>query len=227
MTRDISGQVMSFSVERTKKPLTTADRLRRSSFPTTSRIRSSSTPMSRCRPVSPTPTWAARSPSAGTSGRLASVIASPCAARSMANTISRTCVLHGLTRGGVETRRPRRCRRGIGGPRAAGWILCRTRSFSERERVGVVSPRFQPVLKEHGIDPAPTRGQRMSWAKFMNTHWPNLTAVDFFTVPAVLISMWITSCLRSWRRVSSVERESSTQVHWTYQHRCLLSWCAR
>jgi transposase InsO family protein len=38
------------------------------------------------------------------------------------------------------------------------------------------------VLKEHGIDPAPTRGRRMSWATFMKAHWPNLAAIDFTTV---------------------------------------------
>ena len=38
------------------------------------------------------------------------------------------------------------------------------------------------VLKEHSIDPAPTRGQRMSWATFMKAHWPNLAAIDFTTV---------------------------------------------
>lgn len=37
-------------------------------------------------------------------------------------------------------------------------------------------------MREHGIDPAPTRGQRMSWATFMKAHWPNLAAIDFTTV---------------------------------------------
>ena len=38
------------------------------------------------------------------------------------------------------------------------------------------------VLKEHGIDPAPTRSQRMSCATFMRAHWPNLAAIDFTTI---------------------------------------------
>jgi transposase len=38
------------------------------------------------------------------------------------------------------------------------------------------------VLKEHGIEPAPTRGQRMSWTTFMKAHWSNLAAIDFTTV---------------------------------------------
>ena len=38
------------------------------------------------------------------------------------------------------------------------------------------------VLKEHGIEPAPARGRKMSWATFMKAHWPNLAAIDFTTV---------------------------------------------
>jgi putative transposase len=35
------------------------------------------------------------------------------------------------------------------------------------------------VLKEHGIEPAPSRGRRLSWATFMKAHWPHLAAIDF------------------------------------------------
>ena len=38
------------------------------------------------------------------------------------------------------------------------------------------------VLKEHGIEPAPSRARRLSWATFMKAHWPNLAAIDFTTV---------------------------------------------
>jgi len=38
------------------------------------------------------------------------------------------------------------------------------------------------VLQEHGIEPAPRRGQRISWATFMKAHWPHLAAIDFTTV---------------------------------------------
>jgi putative transposase len=37
-------------------------------------------------------------------------------------------------------------------------------------------------LKEYGIDPAPKRGLRMSWATFIKAHWPNLAAIDFTTI---------------------------------------------
>lgn len=38
------------------------------------------------------------------------------------------------------------------------------------------------ILKRHGIDPAPERGKRMSWAIFLKAHWTTLAAIDFFTV---------------------------------------------
>jgi len=58
---------------------------------------------------------------------------------------------------------------------------------SIRDRLGNLGYRISratvaSVLKEHGIDPAPTRGQRTSWATFLKAHWPNLAAIDFTTV---------------------------------------------
>jgi transposase InsO family protein len=38
------------------------------------------------------------------------------------------------------------------------------------------------ILKDHLIEPAPTRGQRMSWSTFLKAHWRALAASDFFTV---------------------------------------------
>jgi len=38
------------------------------------------------------------------------------------------------------------------------------------------------ILKEHGIEPAPERGKRMTWAEFLRAHWSVLAAADFFTV---------------------------------------------
>jgi transposase InsO family protein len=38
------------------------------------------------------------------------------------------------------------------------------------------------ILKEHGIDPAPERGKRTTWARFLKAHWDVLAAADFFTV---------------------------------------------
>jgi transposase InsO family protein len=38
------------------------------------------------------------------------------------------------------------------------------------------------VLKEHGLEPAPERGKKMTWAEFLRAHWSVLAAADFFTV---------------------------------------------
>ena len=38
------------------------------------------------------------------------------------------------------------------------------------------------ILKENGIDPAPERGRRMTWSRFLKAHWSVLSAADFFTV---------------------------------------------
>jgi putative transposase len=41
------------------------------------------------------------------------------------------------------------------------------------------------ILREHGIDPAPVRGKRMPWPKFIKAHLGVLVGMDFFTVEAV------------------------------------------
>src|SRR3569833_1447506 len=38
------------------------------------------------------------------------------------------------------------------------------------------------VLKAHGIEPAPQRGKRTSWATFLLAHWEVFVATDFFSV---------------------------------------------
>lgn len=40
------------------------------------------------------------------------------------------------------------------------------------------------ILTEHGIEPAPERAKRTTWAEFLNTHWGSIAATDFFTVEA-------------------------------------------
>jgi transposase InsO family protein len=41
------------------------------------------------------------------------------------------------------------------------------------------------ILLENGIDPAPERGRRMSWATFIKAHLDVIVGMDFFTVEAV------------------------------------------
>jgi len=38
------------------------------------------------------------------------------------------------------------------------------------------------ILKRNGIDPAPERGKRMTWARFLKAHCDVLAAADFFTI---------------------------------------------
>jgi putative transposase len=40
----------------------------------------------------------------------------------------------------------------------------------------------QRILEEHGLDPAPERGRRTSWASFIKTYLHVLSAADFFAV---------------------------------------------
>ena len=40
------------------------------------------------------------------------------------------------------------------------------------------------ILREHGLEPAPLRSTRTTWAEFLKMHWGSIAAVDFFTVEA-------------------------------------------
>ena len=40
------------------------------------------------------------------------------------------------------------------------------------------------ILSEHGIEPAPERGNRTPWQTFLNAHWGAIAAIDFVTVEA-------------------------------------------
>ncbi|HEX7596964.1 MAG TPA: IS3 family transposase, partial [Polyangia bacterium] len=41
------------------------------------------------------------------------------------------------------------------------------------------------ILQENGIDPAPERGKRMSWATFLKVHLGVMVGMDFFTFEVV------------------------------------------
>jgi hypothetical protein len=38
------------------------------------------------------------------------------------------------------------------------------------------------ILKQHGIEPAPTRQRTGSWETFLKSHWDVMAAIDFTTV---------------------------------------------
>jgi transposase InsO family protein len=43
------------------------------------------------------------------------------------------------------------------------------------------------ILREHGIDPAPIRGKRMPWSKFIKAHLGSIVGMDFFTVEVMTL----------------------------------------
>jgi len=51
------------------------------------------------------------------------------------------------------------------------------------------------ILKKHGIEPAPERGKRTTWSKFLKAHWSVLAAADFFTIevwgPRGLVTFYV------------------------------------
>jgi len=38
------------------------------------------------------------------------------------------------------------------------------------------------ILKDHGIEPAPERGNKTRWSTFLKAHWETFAAIDFLTV---------------------------------------------
>ncbi|MFK7883054.1 MAG: transposase [Phycisphaerales bacterium] len=56
----------------------------------------------------------------------------------------------------------------------------------ELKKVGhrVASTTVANILAEHGLEPAPSRSSRTTWAEFLQAHWGSIAAMDFFTVEA-------------------------------------------
>jgi putative transposase len=47
------------------------------------------------------------------------------------------------------------------------------------------------ILRQHGIEPAPERGRKTTWKEFLNRHWDQIVASDFFA-----IEVWTTRGLQ-------------------------------
>ena len=47
------------------------------------------------------------------------------------------------------------------------------------------------ILKKHGVEPAPERSRKTTWNEFLNRHWQQIVATDFFTV-----EVWTTKGLQ-------------------------------
>ena len=46
---------------------------------------------------------------------------------------------------------------------------------------------IQGILKEQGIEPAPSRRRQMSWSEFLRAHWGAIAAWDFLTVEVLTL----------------------------------------
>ena len=43
------------------------------------------------------------------------------------------------------------------------------------------------ILREHGIEPLPKRGERTPWRTFLTAHWETVAATDFFTIEVATV----------------------------------------
>ena len=93
-------------------------------------------------------------------------------------------------------------RRGPGRPRTAGeiqalvltlavenpsWGYTRIRDVLRSLDHDVGRTTIQQILKDHGIEPAPTRHKRVCWAEFLRAHWGAIAACDFFTIEVLTL----------------------------------------
>jgi transposase InsO family protein len=65
----------------------------------------------------------------------------------------------------------------------------------------IIAPNtVKNILKRHGIEPAPQREKRTSWATFLKAHWNVMAATDFFTVevwtPRGLVTYYVLFVMR-------------------------------
>jgi hypothetical protein len=66
-----------------------------------------------------------------------------------------------------------------------GWGYTRLRGALSNLGYEIGRSPTKRTLKEQGIEPAPGRGKKTSWATFIKAHLGAITAADFFTVEVV------------------------------------------
>jgi transposase InsO family protein len=67
------------------------------------------------------------------------------------------------------------------------WGYTRIRGGLKHVGHDVGRTTIKAILKEHGIEPAPERGTKLSWKTFLAAHWEGLAAADFFTIEVLTI----------------------------------------
>ncbi len=63
-----------------------------------------------------------------------------------------------------------------------GWGYTRIRGALYNLGHEVGRNTIKRVLADHGIEPAPERGRKISWEQFLRSHWGGIAATDFFSV---------------------------------------------
>jgi len=64
----------------------------------------------------------------------------------------------------------------------SGWGYARLRGALRNLGYEISRSTIKRILKEQGIEPAPVRGRKTSWATFIKAHLGVITVADFFTV---------------------------------------------
>ena len=65
------------------------------------------------------------------------------------------------------------------------WGYTRLRGALKNLGLDLGRSTIQRILREHGIEPAPVRGKRLTWRTFLKAHWDAIVAADFFSVEVV------------------------------------------
>ncbi len=72
------------------------------------------------------------------------------------------------------------------------WGYTRIRGALSNLGHTVASSTIANILREHGIEPAPERGERTPWRTFLTAHWETMAATDFFTVEVATFGRLVT-----------------------------------
>jgi putative transposase len=68
------------------------------------------------------------------------------------------------------------------------WGYTRIRGALANLGYDIARNTVKRILQENGIEPAPERGRRTSWATFLKAHWEGLAATDLFTVEVLTLA---------------------------------------
>src|SRR6267143_1975360 len=59
------------------------------------------------------------------------------------------------------------------------------------------------ILKRHGIEPSPERARKTTWKEFLQRHWQQIVASDFFTMDASKVSRLASLVVLCFMKVST------------------------